>query len=196
VSILEEGKLVDQVNEANKLIRILQTVCSERISILEDDLKENHAIYDVDDEDHLQGQLRHFDIIKSWAVKYLDKYDISSVTDHNFNPEDKLTPVEYEHTEEKLLDHLIRYYKQWRHDQDIDSGDEFWDSLDGYDINVYNSREYDDHKEYKYSVVCYPLWEDSKGNYSVNTDKEIATYYIDDRIFLNGILKLIKKESK
>ena len=75
MSIPEESKLVDQVNEADKLIHTLVTVCSERISILEDDLKENHAIYDVDDEDHLQGQLRHFDIIKSWAVKYLDKYN-------------------------------------------------------------------------------------------------------------------------
>ena len=75
MSILEEGKLVDQINEANKLISLLQTVCDERISILEDDLKENHAIYDVDDEHDLQLQLRHFDIIKSWAVKYLDKYN-------------------------------------------------------------------------------------------------------------------------
>ena len=185
----------DQVSQANKLIRLLQTVCNERISILEDEKKHIDEVLGQWDEghDHIDDQLRHFDIIKGWAVKYLDQYDTSSVTDHNFNPEDKLNPVEYEHTEERLLNHLQQYHKQWRHDQDIDNGDEFWDSLDGYDINVYNSREYDNHKEYKYSVVCYPLWEDSKGNYSVNTDKEIATYYIDDR---NGSLKLIKKESK
>ena len=102
-------------------------------------------------------------------------------------------PVEYEHTEGRLLRHISEYYKAWRHDQDIDNGDEYWDSLDGYDINIYNSREYDDHKEYKYSVVCYGLVEDSKGNYSLNTNKVIAEYYIHDQ---NGSLQLIKKESK
>ena len=107
------------------------------------------------------------------------------------SPRPTLNPVEYEHTEGRLLTHISKYYKSWRHDQDIDNGDEYWDSLDGYDINIYNSREYDDHKEYKYSVVCYGLVEDSNGSYSINTGKVIAKYYIHDQ---NGSLQLIKKE--
>ena len=67
----------DQVSQANKLIRLLQTVCNERISILEDEKKHIDEVLGQWDEghDHIDDQLRHFDIIKGWAVKYLDQYN-------------------------------------------------------------------------------------------------------------------------
>tara|TARA_R100001463_G_scaffold43544_6_gene90835 strand:+ start:1215 stop:1487 length:273 start_codon:yes stop_codon:yes gene_type:complete len=67
----------DQVNEADKLIHTLVTVCSERISFLEDEKKHIDELLGEWDEGHddINAQLRHFDAIKSGAKKYLDKYD-------------------------------------------------------------------------------------------------------------------------
>lgn len=67
----------DQVNEADKLIHTLVTVCSDRISILEDEKKHLDEVLGEWDEGHhhITAQLRHFDVIKFMANKYLDKYD-------------------------------------------------------------------------------------------------------------------------
>ena len=67
----------DQVSEAIRLIEVLETVCSERISILEDEKKHIDDVIGQWDEghDHIDEQLRHFDIIKLWAVKYLNQYN-------------------------------------------------------------------------------------------------------------------------
>jgi len=105
-------------------------------------------------------------------------------------PRNRIKPVEYDHDESKLLTHISSNYNSWRYDTDIDNGDEYWDHVNGYDINIYNSREYDNNEFYKYSVVCYGLLEDHKGNISINTDHVIAEYYIRDGMGF----QLIKKQ--